>query len=80
MGFVLAAVTSPANATVLFSGQTVPGVSGLTVGAPVYLSAATAGGVVSAAPTAAGNLVQQVGIAISATEFNFQPMLGIIHG
>lgn len=80
MGFVTAATTSPANATVYFPGQNNTGASGLTVGAPVYLSAATAGAVTSTAPSASGNLVQQVGIAISATEFNFQPQGGIIHG
>lgn len=80
MGFVTAATTQPANATVYFPGQIVAGVSGLTVGAPVFLSASTAGGVTSTAPSATGNLVQQVGIAISATEFNFQPQAGIIAG
>lgn len=79
-GFVLAAVTQPANATVYFPGQIVTGVSGLTIGAPVFLSAATPGAVTSTAPSAAGNLVQQVGYALSATSFVFQPMAGIIHG
>lgn len=79
-GFVLAAVTQPANATVYFPGQIVTGVSGLTVGSPVFLSASTPGAVTSTAPSAAGNLVQQVGYALSATSFVFQPMAGIIHG
>lgn len=81
VGFVLAATTSPANATVYFPGQIVTGVSGLTVGAPVYLSAASPGGVTSTAPSGAGNLVQQLSpAAISASEFVFQPAPGIIHG
>lgn len=80
IGFVTAAVTSPANATVYFSGQIVTGVSGLTIGAPVFLSASTSGGVSSTAPSAVGNLVQQVGTALSATSFVFQPAPGIIHG
>lgn len=79
-GFVTAAVVTPATATVYFPGQIVTGVAGLTIGAPVYLSAATPGGVSSAAPAAAGNLVQQVGTALSATSFVFQPMAGIIKG
>lgn len=80
VGFVTAATTQPTSATVYFPGQIVTGVSGLTVGAAVFLSASTAGGVSSTAPSAAGNLVQQVGYALSVTSFVFQPMAGIIHG
>lgn len=79
-GFVLAATTSPADATVYFPGQIVTGVSGLTTGAAVYLSAATSGGVTPTAPSAAGNLIQQVGWALSATSFVFDPLLPIIKG
>lgn len=78
-GFVLAAVASLASATVYFPGQLVTGVSGLTIGAPVFLSTVS-GGVTVTAPSAAGNLVQQVGTALSATSFIFQPMAGIIKG
>lgn len=81
MGFVLAAIASAATGAVYFGGNINSGASGLTVGAPVYLSAATAGAATSTAPSAAGNLVQQVaGCAVSATEFVFQPSAGIIHG
>jgi hypothetical protein len=46
--------------------------SGLTVGAPYYLS--TTGGLFTvAAPAAAGNLVQQIGVAISQTSMIFRP-------
>lgn len=79
-GFVLAATTSPANATVYFPGQLVSGVSGLTTGAAVYLSAATSGAVTPAAPSTAGNLIQPVGSALSPTSFVFQPLLPIIRG
>lgn len=80
-GFVLAAVTSPANATVWFNGAMNNAVSGLTIGAPVFLSASTPGGVTATAPNAAGNLVQRVGlVAESATEFVFGADGGIIHG
>lgn len=79
-GFVLAATTSPADATVYFPGQVVSGVSGLTTGAAVYLSAATSGAVTSTAPAAAGNLIQQVGSALSPTSFVFQPLLPVIKG
>lgn len=78
MGFVLAGTSSPNNTTVYFPGQIVTGVSGLTPG-PVFLSA-TSGAVSSTAPSTAGNLVQQVGYALSATSFVFQPAPGIIKG
>lgn len=81
MGFVLTAIANAATGAVYFGGNINSGASGLTVGAPVYLSAATAGGVTSTAPSAAGNLVQQVApCAVSATEFVFAPAPGIIHG
>lgn len=78
MGFVTSSTTSPANTTVYFPGQIVTGVSGLTPG-PVFLST-TSGAVSSTAPSTAGNLVQQVGYALSATSFVFQPVAGIIKG
>lgn len=68
-GFVLAAVTAPENATVYFEG-TNTGLSGLTPG-PQFLST-TAGQPAAAAPSAAGNVVQRVGIAVSATAMNFE--------
>jgi hypothetical protein len=77
IGFVLAGTTSPANATVYFPGQIVTGVTGLTVGAPVFLST-TSGAVTSTPPAATGNLMQQVGWALSATSFVFQPAPGIV--
>lgn len=78
-GFVLAATTSPANATVYFAGSMNNGASGLTLGAPVFLSASTAGAATATAPSTAGNLVQRLGgDAISATEFLFNPDKGII--
>lgn len=80
VAFVKTASTSPANNNVYFAGDLVSGLTGLTPGAPVYLSAASAGGATSTAPSAAGNLVQQLGTAISATEFIFDPTPGIIHG
>ena len=79
VGFVSSAVTSPAAATVYFPGQIVTGVSGLTIGAAVFLSAATPGGVSSTAPSGSGNLVQPIGYALSATSFVFVPAPGIIH-
>lgn len=68
-GFVLAAAASGASATVYFEG-TNTAVTGATPGL-VFL-ATTAGGATSTAPSAAGNVVQRIGFAISATAINFQ--------
>ena len=81
VGFVLAAVTSPANAQVYFIGAENNAVSGLTIGSPVFLSASTPGGVTATAPSAAGNLVQQISFAaLTASEFVFCPNTVWIHG
>ena len=68
-GFVLAAVSAAANATVYFEGSNTQ-CTGLTPGVQ-FLSAATAGKSVTAAPTGTGKVVQRVGFAISATTLNF---------
>jgi hypothetical protein len=68
-GFVLGAVGSAASATVYFEGVNTA-VTGQTPG-PVFLHT-TAGGASSTAPSASGNIVQRIGIAISATEINFE--------
>jgi len=75
-GFVLAAVTSGATATVYHEGKNT-GVSGLTPGARYYLST-TAGGVVSTAPTGSGNVVQFIGHTTAAGELLFEPSEGFI--
>jgi hypothetical protein len=72
MGFVLAAVTAPANATVYRTSQSNTQMSGLTPGAKYFLST-TAGGVTATAPSGSGNVVQQVGTAINATTLSFNP-------
>ena len=68
-GFVLSAVASAAPATVYFEG-TNTAVTGQVPG-KVYL-ATTAGGSAAAAPSSAGNVVQMIGLAVSATAINFQ--------
>lgn len=70
-GFVKAAVASAATAAVYFEGR-ITGLSGLTPGARQYLSAANPGALTTAAPSAAGNVVQWVGDAVSATELDFE--------
>lgn len=67
-GFVLAGAAAAGNATVYFVG-TNTGVTGQTPGA-VYLGT-TAGQGQAAAPSASGNVVQNLGVAISATAVNF---------
>jgi hypothetical protein len=68
-GFVLAAVSSGANATVYFEGTNTQ-VTGQTPG-PVYLQT-TAGQGGATVPSASGNVVQQIGVAVSATAVNFE--------
>lgn len=72
-GFVLAAVSGGANATVYFEGGNT-GKTGLT-GGVVYLG--TAGGTVATPPTASGSVVQRVGYATSATVLNFDAGVAI---
>ncbi len=67
-GFVLAAVTSGNNASVYFEGTNTQ-VTGATPG-DVYLSATTAGGFTSTPPSGSGNIVQKLGVAVSATAIN----------
>lgn len=69
-GFVLAAVSAAAAATVYFEG-TNDQVTGLAPGVR-YLSATTAGASTSTAPSGAGKIVQQVGVATSATSLNVE--------
>ena len=68
-GFVLAAVTSGNPATVYFEGTNTQ-VTGQTPGA-VYLQT-TAGTGGATIPSASGNVVQQIGMAVSATAVNFE--------
>lgn len=51
----------------LLSGYT-PG-SGLTLGSTYYLSSSTPGGITTTAPSVAGTIKQEVGLALSATDF-----------
>lgn len=73
-GFVLAVVASGAVAKVYRFGPnsavTVPGIV-----APLYLSDTVPGGHSTSPPTAAGHLVQQLGIAVPGSGVFFQPQL-----
>ena len=68
--YATAAVASGATGSFNVSGL-VTGLSGLTIGATYFLG--TVGGVVAVAPSTAGNVVQTVGNAISATSLEFAP-------
>ena len=70
-GFVLAAVSSGANATVYFEGTNTQ-VTGQTPGVAYLLT--TAGKSGATAPSAAGNVVQIVGFATGPTSVNFQAL------
>lgn len=71
-GFVSANVTAPANATVYLPSQTNTALSGLTPGTDYYLHT-TAGALSSTPPAAAGNVIQYIGTAHSATAMVFNP-------
>ena len=68
-GFVLSAVTSGNPTTVYFEGTNTQ-VTGQTPG-PVFLQT-TAGRGGTTIPGASGNVVQQIGVAVSATAVNFE--------
>lgn len=70
-GFVLSAVTAPADATVYCEGINNQ-VSGMTPGSMQYLSE-TAGGITETAPATNGAIAQHLGYAHSATEMYFNP-------
>jgi hypothetical protein len=71
-GFVTDTVTAGNNATVHRPGQTNSGLTGLTVG-NVYFLSVTAGAVTDIPPEDVGNIVQSLGIAMSATTLAFNP-------
>lgn len=72
-GFVLSNVALNANATVTLQG-TNTSLTGLTIGARYFLSATTPGGASLTSPpaTASGQIIQELGIAVSATAINFE--------
>ncbi len=71
-GFVKASFANAATATIYTSGNVITGLTGLTTGARQFL-ATTAGARTATAPSAAGNVVQLIGVAASATSIVFEP-------
>lgn len=70
-GFVLANVTSPANATVYGISTKNTAQSGMTVGARTYLSTTAGAAVSTTPPSATGNIVQYLGIPETAAAIVF---------
>lgn len=71
-GFVLSAVSSSATGTVYLEEAIISGLSGLTVGADIFLSVATPGLATGTVPIGSGKVAQLVGKALSATEVLFR--------
>ena len=79
LGLVAAATiaTTASGLVTVSPGTRITGFSGLTPGAAYFLSDATAGALTTTAPSATvGNVIRQVGYALSATEFVFLPQPG----
>jgi hypothetical protein len=72
IGFVLAASTNGAAATIYFEGRNTA-VSGLTPGARYYLSDTTPGGLTATPVSGSGKLHQYLGNAITATSLTWEP-------
>ncbi|QJI52997.1 hypothetical protein XccvBFoX4_gp43 [Xanthomonas phage FoX4] len=70
-GFVKASFALNAQASMYLEGR-ISGLTGLTPGARMYLSAATPGAAAALSPSAAGNVSQHIGDAVSTTEIDFE--------
>lgn len=75
-GFVLAAVSSSAAATVYLAGVN-DQVTSVTI-ADQWLSVTTPGGFQATAPTVAGQVSQKIGVAVSTTKISYQPQPEIV--
>lgn len=68
-GFVLAGYSSGDSAEVYFPGSINNSLSGLAIGTRYYLG--TNGGVTATEPSASGNIIQELGKGLSASELAF---------
>lgn len=75
-GFVPDAIATGDPGSMITPGAVITGLAGLTPGVPHYLDTA-AGGITDTPPAGAGNLVQEVGVALSATVLLFNPKQGV---
>ncbi|WP_310530714.1 hypothetical protein [Novosphingobium sp.] len=71
-GFVLSSAGSGASVTVYPEQAVISGLTGLTPGTRMFL-ATTAGTSTATAPSTSGQVVQDIGYAISTTEILFNP-------
>mgnify|MGYP001406828442 CR=1 FL=1 len=78
IGFVLAGITAAATGTAYFGSGMITGLTSLTPGAKYYLSATTPGGITTTKPSGSGDIIQQVGVAVSSTELYFEPQDAIL--
>ncbi|MGB9772375.1 MAG: hypothetical protein ACPLX7_10445 [Candidatus Kapaibacteriota bacterium] len=78
VGFVLEAVSAGQNATVYKEGSNTA-LSGLSAGERYFLST-TAGGVSLTPPSGAGQIVQEIGTAVTSTQIDFEPNVICIRG
>lgn len=74
-GYAQAAIGNGSSGAVQGPGK-ISGLSGLTPGATYYLDT-TGGAITTSPPSGSGNLVQEVGVAVSATEMLFHPKVGV---
>jgi len=74
-GFILEGVASGGTATVYFEGPNTQ-VTGMTPGSVFLQTTAGAGG--ATAPSGSGNVVQRLGVAVSATEVNFERGIPVV--
>ena len=77
VGYVLDAVSNGQTATVYFEGSN-SSLTTLTVGSRYYLSSTIPGGVTATPPSTAGNVVQYLGMATTATSIAFEATDGVI--
>lgn len=77
IGFVLSGITAAATGTAYFGSGMITGLSSLTPGAKYYLST-TPGGITTTKPSGAGDIIQQIGVAVSTTELYFEPQDAIL--
>lgn len=78
IGFVLAGITAAATGTAYFGSGVISGLTSLTAGARYYLSATTPGGITTTKPSGTGDIIQQIGFALSTTELYFEPQPAIL--
>jgi hypothetical protein len=78
--FVLATISNASSGTVYFGSGIITGLSGLTPGQPYFLSNIATGavGLYSDFTFTTGDIIQQVGVAISSTELYFEPQTPIV--